>query len=568
MDRNDISEVRKRVAERWCNYQTDQDRTDSNKRHHSEEKVDIKSAEVIDLTNSSDEETDCDIETNKSIFVKESDENELSEGNAVLVDNPFRLIKSDIYDTGRNGNPVVGSSYFITMGEIFGDKSLRKTFLFSFQFDLDFILSFFKHKTIERITIVAQEGTILPVRSRYLRPMMEIVQIIQFRMPAFSCHHSKMIINFYEDNSCKIFIPSNNFTYMETNLPQQVCWVSPRLPEASGTPPENKFKKNLFKYIYSYQDKRVRQVLSYLREIDFNSLSNVEFVYSVPSKSSVSGFKQLAALLLKNSTKEDFSTPTDIQHHYLCQTSTIGGSISKKFPLNLFTGIMIPTFSRLIEFNTEPNSRSKSASPEDMIEQLNSHNIKPYLVYPTVEEIRNSPSGWSCSGWFNFRYQKNNEQYLSLLNDFKCFYKQNANLISKHRKATPSHSKFYLKSKTSVKSNSNNPFDILDWCVYTSANLSVSAWGTSSRLARNYEVGILFQSTPELQIKCKSFVDVIYRKGSKLSDTAPSCNTVNVMVPFTLPCSPYDTTKDEAFCISKNYDLPDINGEYFEPESS
>lgn len=509
-DCNMGSEVRKRVAERWSKIEYRSGAVPQAEPSSKKLKPD-----VIDLTLSDNDE--------------ESEALPVPEGNC-----PFRLMRSDLFDKNA-GN----SRYFTDLDDIFNDSTLRKSFLFSFQYDLDFLMNHF-HRNVEQIVLIAQEGTVLPPTTVQALSQVPKTLLVQFRMPPFTCHHSKMVINLYEDGSCRIFMPSSNFTYAEANYPQQVCWSSPRLPRCTN-PPNIAFQQDLITYLESYNLREVQKfIIPHLRHIDFGLLHGVQFIYSTPSKNYSSGLQMLAAKLLPTKKVEsDNST-----RHYLCQSSSIGNSLSKKMSTNLFTHLIIPVLEGMI-----PRDSKDIPETSRVLQYYNLHRVVPYLLYPTVEEIRNSPAGWLCSGWFNFNYNRDTNHFDMLRHQFKVLYKQDSATTSSQRKATPAHSKFYMRSTTCR--SGNPPFRKLDWCLYTSANLSYSAWGKTRAKPRNYEVGVLLTS-PDL--RCQSFAELVYKNPSS---QLPQGTTV--AVPWTIDLLPY-AKSDEAFCISKNYQEPDCNG--------
>ncbi|QLQ82106.1 hypothetical protein HG537_0G03610 [Torulaspora globosa] len=521
----EISECRRAVAERWSKveYRSTQVRSCSDdssastdiEGYSDERPLKKVKQEVIDLTGSDEE-----IETIKS---------------------DFKLIRSEVLDSN------VTSSHFISFEQIFGDQTLKKSVLFSYQYDLDFLLSQF-HSKVEDIVVVAQTGTIRSSSGSEAIALSDRLLVIEFNMPQFTCHHSKMIINFYNDGSCRIFMPSNNFTYAEANYPQQVCWCSPRLKRADRAyvRGSSSFQDSLVDYLGTYKLKKISErVVSSIKTIDFSPLQDVTFVFSSPSNEIESGLQSLAKIL-SGDVKDEADGSA---HHYLCQSSTVGAALSKKTHSNLFTHVFIPILHGI----TSP--KSKLLSTETVLNEFKLKHIVPHLIYPTVEEIRTSPLGWLCSGWFHFNYNRDMAHYNMLAKQFSVFRKQDPRRISQTRTTTPSHSKFYMKFTTELDAELSNSMS-LDWCLYTSSNLSRTAWGTGAARPRNYEVGVLLKAGPR-ELICASFTDVVYRNSSNLK---PKPDSQIVLVPFTLPVVPYDANQDEAFCMSKDYKLNDING--------
>lgn len=497
------SDAKKRVAEKWS--QVDY-------RSGAIEPVAKKlKPEIIDLTG--------------------SDNGEEQDEPIVRSNYPFKLVKSEVFDPNFESSP-----HLIDLKGVFNDSTLRKSFLFSFQYSLDFLLEQF-HPNVEKLVLVVQEGTALPPTTPTALSWVGKTHLCEFRMPPFTCHHSKMIINVYEDGSQQLFMPSNNFTYAETNYPQQVCWISPRLYPHNGSPSESSFQKDLLDYLKSYNVNEInRYIIPEVRKMDYQPLQDTEFVFSTPSKEYVSGFQLLAQKLPQSEGKSD----KDTSRHYLCQSSSVGNSLSRKEPCNLLTHMIIPALEDMI-----PRDSKRLLATADLLSDYRARRVFPHLLYPSVEEIEQSPAGWLCSGWFNFNYNRDMPHYNMLRNEFKIFYKQRKQQLSFNRRATPSHSKFYMKSTTT--SPEEKPFRRLDWCLFTSSNLSFSAWGKTSAKPRNYEVGVLLKS-PDLY--CRSFVDLVYNK--RLQSDTENTRGTTVAVPWTADLSQYDDT-DEAFCISKHY---------------
>lgn len=474
----------------------------------------------------------------------------------------FKLIKSEVYDTPNHifPKPLV-SHHFITLDDILYDCNLEKTILFSFQYELNFILPKI-HPKVSHITLIAQTGTIIPLTIKHYIPMMKKTQIIEFEMPPYSCHHSKMIINFYKDRSCQIFLPSNNFTYNETNYPQQVCWCSPILSPINQNRngyvrTKNKFQENLISYLKSYNIKELKyhSIIYDLQKVDFSPLNDneISFIFSTTNKKVTSGLRLLNETLLEKSLLIDNDDiNSNMSRHFLCQTSSMGGSLSRIKPINIFTHLMIPTWCNLLKINAN-DKRIKYIETDTLCKLYKDMKIHPYIVYPTLNELKSSIYGPMIEGWFNFYYERNIPYYSMLKDKFRIFYKQNPKDVSFRRGPIPSHSKFYLSTTVTGEETTgmkNNIFQELDWCCYTSSNLSMNAWGKILTTPRNYEVGVLIyksRNSKDKKLKCFSFTDVIYSTNPMKKNTNTDSS---VLVPFTLAILPYDTqetTRDECY---------------------
>ena len=434
-------------------------------------------ADVIDLT--SEDESISTLSAVIDLTIPDTKERKVP--SKPRINSPFKMLRSVLYD---DETPL--SQNLITLKDILGDETLRESILFSFQFDLNFVMDCF-HENIKSITIVAQLNTIVPFEPSQgpkARRIFSRLNTIAFPMPPFSCHHSKMIFNYYADNSCKIFLPSSNLSYYEVNLPQQVCWCSPTLPYD----PDRKsrqdvpFKVSLLEYLNSYNKREVNQLIKRLKDIDFTPLEDVEFIFSTPNKKVNSGMKMLASFINEGKivVPPDDGSSTS---HFLCQTSSIGASLNRAVPVNMFTHTIIPLCTGILSYNQESNGKKAMiyVPSETVKTEFKSRRIIPYIIFPTKYESLNGPTGSAASGWFHFDYSKDKIGYYKMLaEEFKVFYKQDSKKSADKRNKrpfVPSHSKFYLSSTTTENDTSPNQFKNLNWCIFTSANLSVSAWG-------------------------------------------------------------------------------------------
>ncbi|QHS71781.1 tyrosyl-DNA phosphodiesterase 1 [Saccharomyces paradoxus] len=527
------SEVAEKVAQRWKSVRYSgeiEKKTPGGDNNNNDDCVIVSESNIIDLT---DPEKDLDATVGTNDTAKSA---------------VFKLMKSDFYERGD----LVGEvDDMITLNDIFCTEKLKRSILFSFQYELDFLLRQF-HPNVENITIVGQKGTIMPIEARSmdgaLAGMLQKVKLIEITMPPYASHHTKLIINFYDNNECKIFLPSNNFTAMETNLPQQVCWCSPVLKIGKEELPVP-FKKSLTEYLKSYHMRDIDELITKSVEgVNFAPLSELEFVYSTPSKFQSSGllsfYNKLEALSSGTST-------SDTAKHYLCQTSSIGTSLSRTRDENLWTHLMIPLFSGIMPSPVESTTGRRKAGilPTDVLmNEYSQKKIKPYIIFPTEQEFVTSPLRLSSSGWFHFQYLQKRSYYEMLRNKFKAFYKQDPVTITRRRGTTPAHSKFYMHctTKSTEPCDASQVFKELEWCLYTSANLSQTAWGTISRKPRNYEAGVLYHShrlAGTKKVTCRSFT-------RDQKDDAGT--TTQVAVPFTLPVVPYDLAEDDCFCLARH----------------
>ncbi|CEP63008.1 tyrosyl-DNA phosphodiesterase 1 LALA0_S07e00320g [Lachancea lanzarotensis] len=567
------SDVRKRVREHWGNLEHPKKSKTENNQGTPRNAGDA-NTEVIDLTSEKESDgadtSETDISQNEEQDVlgettttREEHKRSDDISSVPTTNYPFKLMKSEIYDQGTS------SEHFVSLESIFGAPKLARSWLFSFQFELDYILPMFAENT--RITIVAQRGTILPATLQTPR-ILKLVRNMEtslVNMPPYACHHSKLVVNQFDNGDCQIYIPSNNFTSAETNIPTQIVWCSPLLKKFSSGSRPSVFRTALSEYLQGYRAD-FKPLIEALEQVDFLPVDalGLQFVYSHPDIAS-SGLPLLSRLLQdKHHTTED----KDKTHHYLAQVSTIGSPIKSglRSPGNLFLHYMIPLFSGLIKPDTGTKRGTKPFDIPDYEKWLEINQIKPRIVYPTSEEVRTGPMGYMAGGWFHYHWRRNDasRELYQKLKKWGILYKRNPP-VDYVRKGTPAHTKFLMKA-TTVNAE-GTILDEMDWVLFTTGNLSMNAWGTYTSKPRNYEVGVLFKSTKQVKIVIESAANLAYSKfngaGRSLTEVISNDRKkISVMVPFENVTVPY-SNKDDSFCISTAYEEPDTLGNCHEPQA-
>ena len=428
----------------------------------------------------------------------------------------FKLIHSEtVYDKSDTYESMTSEQqdYFITMKDIFYDPNLRQVVLFSYQFEMDFLLKCF-HPDIEKVIIIGQPECIRPLNedtsSARLKELEKKISYIPIKMAPYTSHHTKMILNFYQD-SLRIFLPSNNFTEAEVSYPQQVCWCSPKFMFSTNPKWVNgysKFGSILKDYLSHYNQYQsfFQKLIEKLEKYEFlyfdenNKMEDdIKFIYSVPAKGNYNcGFKKLIDSVKVTEEKYFYKKNGKEEIHYLFQTSSIGTT-------------MVGNDSLLLGLMPDNSSMER---------------IHLNILYPTLKEICDSPASVLSGGWFHFNYYSKSEPY-NTLRAKKTFVKQDPLQVSKQRLSTPSHSKFYMKwtSKDTTMNNEGSiPEGGVDWCVYTSANLSKAAWGLNGVKPKNYEFGVFFGCS----VQVSSFIDLIYKNkngsGTRLGTATEQAN--------------------------------------------
>ncbi|CAI7154485.1 BTE_collapsed_G0004100.mRNA.1.CDS.1 [Saccharomyces cerevisiae] len=116
------------------------------------------------------------------------------------------------------------------------------------------------------------------------------------------------------------------------------------------------------------------------------------------------------------------------------------------------------------------------------------------------------------------------------------FQSRDCSVFSRRRVAAPALFVFYVQCDRLSRGlcDASQVFKELEWCLYTSANLSQTAWGTVSRKPRNYEAGVLYHSrrlANTRKVTCRTFTRD--RRGC-------AGNPTHLALPFRLPFIPSD----------------------------
>ncbi|CCH45857.1 Tyrosyl-DNA phosphodiesterase 1 [Wickerhamomyces ciferrii] len=455
---------------------------------------------------------------------------------------PFLPIHNPLYDNPKLPNSVI-------ISDVLSSPNLRSCYLFSYQHDLEFILPQFHSNNID-LTIVYQTGTVLDSPKRAL---FRNVQFIEVAMPPYSSHHPKLIINVYNDDTVQLFLVSCNMTFMEWSTNNQMIWQSPRLHKDLNSK-DTVFKTHLFNYIKNYQKPQLDTLVVLLKKYDFNSIIG-DFVSSATSTSDKFGFWGLYNSLL---SKGLIPRKHEKERQLLYQTSSIASAIRHTPTINqsanIFTHLLLPLFSgKYTNHGRLSISRDFPLSNGFIsVEQFSKeYKVKPYIIYPSLSDVRNSLFGYGSGGWSHFNpHSKWNKP----MNDFltpKVFHHS----YSQQRKTNPSHTKFLIMSSDNFKT--------LDWVFFTSTNMSKQAWGTPPTKkdllslppksnVSNYETGILL--CPSDYGSGIKFIPLEFGQEKNLEE-----NEVPIYLPFRLPPEKY-SNQDEPWCVSKSHDLPDILG--------
>ncbi|KAJ7345096.1 hypothetical protein JRQ81_001046 [Phrynocephalus forsythii] len=352
---------------------------------------------------------------------------------------------------------------------------------------------------------------------------------------AFGTHHTKMMLLEYKEG-LRVVIHTSNLIDDDWYQKTQGIWLSPLYPKlpcgahASEGESHTKFKSDLISYLKSYNSPSLLEWVEIIKQHDLSE-TRVYLLASTPGRYQNNEKEKWGHLRLRKILREHAAAiPDQDSWPVIGQFSSIGsmGADQSKWLCSEF--------------------RESLASLGNPTRPQTSCDIPIHLIYPTVENVRQSLEGYPAGGSLPYSMQTAQKQLW--LHTF--FHKWSAE-TSGCSHAMP-HIKTYMRASPD--------FQKIAWFLVTSANLSKAAWGAfekngSQLMIRSYELGVLFLpsefglDTGYFQVKESTFSD-----GSGLS----------FPVPYDLPPEKY-ASKDRPWIWNIPYTkAPDTHGNMWVPK--
>lgn len=505
MGAREQSEVQRAVASHWLNKFIKEDKDSSRSSSIEEDGVD-----VVDITSDEGSEDDLE-EIEERQFKKTRKEEE-------ILMNPIfhssKLLKHSpvhVFDT-----PMINPPDSESIHTFFQSKQLKETFVFSFELDVAFVMEGMAPDVL--VTIIAQN-----IYHPVSKPSVRYVSV-QNIITNWSCHHSKLVINFYKDSTMRVYVSTSNFTPEEYSLLGGVFWSSDLLlRNTSADPRRQEFKVDLCNYLKEYKKPEMDSLIEKIRFFDFSQVK-LSFVGSTPGNSSGNfGYLKLHQHL----KSRDLIPSTSNKLKLLSQVSTIAAPFKKQQndSSNILTHLLLPLVLDK-PYPLQPGEKLLNNF-------INENNIEPMILFPTIEEIVLSKGGAMGAGCLIYnnisKSGKVQDEFLS-----KYFYRRNSG--EKLKGFVNNHSKIYLLSE--------DDFQSLNWCFIGSMNLSKSAWGSPTKnpgtlLGNNWECGVLLDPK-DYNEAGEKFVPVFNENNIQGRQTP-------IRLPFKLPLVKYEKG-DKLWC--------------------
>ncbi|XP_032300711.1 tyrosyl-DNA phosphodiesterase 1 isoform X2 [Coturnix japonica] len=336
--------------------------------------------------------------------------------------------------------------------------------------------------------------------------------------------------------------PFENISFCQAKLDiafgtHHTIWLSPlypRLPQGSSDSAgesETHFKSDLISYLMAYSSPVLKEWIDLIQEHDLSE-TRVYLLGSTPGRYQGIDKEKWGHLRLRKLLKEHASPiPAQESWPVVGQFSSIGslGADGSKWLCSEFQESLVAA------------GRGVTA--------LLKCDVPMHLVYPTVNNVRQSLEGYPAGGSLPYSIQTAQKQLW--LHSY--FHKWSAE-VSGRSHAMP-HIKTYMRP--------SHDFKKIAWFLVTSANLSKAAWGALEKngtqlMIRSYELGVLF--LPSAFGLDSGYFHV---KGNLLSESKDPATSFPV--PFDLPPEQYGSKDQPWIWNIPHTSAPDTHGNMWVP---
>lgn len=471
---------------------------------------------------------------------------------------PIKLLYNPSYDDDVEDKVNIDT---IKISTLLGASNISQAFHFNFNIELDFVLSLFNpNMIVNKVPITFITGADIlnnlnyDEETRHIISKFNLSQVIASLPNKFGTHHTKMMINFFDNNQVvEIVIMTSNYTKLDFGGLTQMLWKSEKLPKGeTNTVKGKRFKFDLLNYLKKYNKPRINKLVELLHDFNFLSV-NVELLASAPGIYDIShlthdsetyGYGKLYQILKRNELLNNDPNKTT---NFLAQVTSISYpfNISASQTSSIFSHLLCPlVFSAHQPFQILPPGMRSSKNHQKL------HNYKPHIVFPTVREIAASNCGFTTGQAVHFNYTKTHNHENQYEQNIKPYlYKWNSSpsqSIISGRETVTAHVKLFL-------CDNDDEWKTLKWVLMGSHNLSKQAWGSpkgSKYTSGNpnvyeiasYELGVVI--VPEEDEK------LIPTYGTDKCDESKS---VAIRLPFVLPPEKYGID-DKPWSPHLNYD--------------
>lgn len=376
-----------------------------------------------------------------------------------------------------------------SLQDLISGSDLRQMYQFNFMHDVPWVLMHLTAKDVESHFIYGYKNESEDFAGQLMRQQtsgLDNVHIHGRRLEfPFGTHHSKIMVLKFDDDSYEVVIHTANMIEFDWRNMTQGVWRSARLVPGECT---SEFQTDFVRYLKAYRIPAITALAKDLLRYDFSKITDT-LVASVPGNylGDEWGMRQLAKYL---------HDPVDL----VCQVSSIA-----TLPTSFFDDL------------------KKSTKAESVA-----------VVYPTVENIADSLSGYESGGSIHFKRQSASQQ--AQYNRMRPWFRQWFSEKADRQRAAP-HIKTYVGLEPGTIK--------VKWFLLTSANLSKQAWGVPNKRRGTFWI--------------QSWECGVLRTWAKPQDPAYIGNHEDWALPYDLPTKKYGPA-DQAWSAWEQYTKPDSLG--------
>lgn len=383
---------------------------------------------------------------------------------------------------------------------------LESSVQINFTISIDWLFAQYTVAGVNKLPLVILYGQ-EDEKLRNVNQILPNIKSFLIKVPAdYGCHHAKIMLLFYKDNSMRVVVSTANLYNDDWDNRVQGLWLSEKLPNMPTNAVEGEsvtsFRSDLVNFLENYKNPTLQFYINRVENSDFRSVK-VFLVTSIPGthRGDSFGHHRLAKLLEKN------SAPVDSKHPIIMQSSSLGnfGNSAASY----LTGEIVQSLSQPSVGLNKP--------------QIN-------LIYPTMQNVRDSHDGILGGGCLPYRQSAQNRQLWlnQYLYQWKC------------------ESRFCNRAMPHIKSYFRYSEEGLYWFALTSHNMSKSAWGVKRENKRNrestlninsYEAGVVF--FPRIFLNQDTF---------PMNEKQQRNSAAIFKLPFDVPPCQY-SPNDTPFCI-------------------
>lgn len=425
----------------------------------------------------------------------------------------------------------------VSISDILGVADIKQMFQFNFRISISYVMDHLplsKQRTIDALFIHGgsrndPEHEHLTQEAKLYGPRVKIDNV--YLQSPFGTHHSKIMVLFYGDNAdhCEIIIHTANLIAHDWENTTQGVWRSGRLARTSGDYKKSQFQTDFIEYLQSYKLSSLKPLIKQIANYDFSRVKGT-LIASTPGRfyKDTPDFSKWGANKLRAALDGYHNGSDDDQ--LIMQCSSVGTLGNKD---NYLTPVL----------------KTAMLGKNPMAETRGICSVK--LVYPTVDDVRNSINGYTSGGSIFMKKQKPKDlQQLDYIRPMLCRWKGEK---TRRGRAAP-----HIKTYTRVSKDNEK----IRWFLLTSANLSKQAWGSlhqkdSYQWIQNFECGILLMEDLK-----PVYLPTQARARDQVSGQTEYPSRSLIRLPYDLPVEPYTST-DEPWTPWQEYTKPDLYGNYW-----